>query len=199
MKDLYPERPAAATEGSDLVGKDLFVSSAAIGLAAAEFGPDRADARHSPRPNSTGVYQPGLRLGRPRYLAHQLMNIAFAVLECRHPQVVVRHWRDQPRCRYDVHALFQEPLVSGIDIRDAKIKDRAGVIVFRRRRRAEHQPHASAVEKRHARNREEQAQSQDVAVKCRRALDVLYDDRNLSDVGNSQASRRSAHFSLPPP
>src|ERR1700723_3685420 len=65
-----------------------------------------------------------LRGRRSRHFAHQLVDVSFAILECRHPQIVRGHWRDQPRGRHDLHSMSHQPLVARLNIRHAEIENR---------------------------------------------------------------------------
>src|SRR5215467_9659527 len=121
-----------------------------------------------------------------RHFAHQLHNIALGIVEPHHPEVMGLHRSDQTWRRFDLHAQLDEAPVSGFDIGDSEIKDRARMIQFGTACRAKHKAHTAAVEERHVARREQKGQAKDIAIECRGAGRVVSDDRNLPDVRNSK-------------
>src|SRR5690349_19775740 len=74
-----------------------------------------------------------------RHFAHKLHNVAVRIAERNHPEVVGLHRSNQAWGCLDLCAHFDQPPVSGVDIRDTEIKDGAGMIELRRTCGAEHQ------------------------------------------------------------
>ena len=98
----------------------------------------------------------------------------------------------------EFRAQFDETLIPGIQIRNPEVQDRAGMIELRRFRRAQHQPHSSAVKESQIRHGEKQRQAQYITVECRGALQVFDNNGNLADVQDSECGGRAAHWCLPP-
>ena len=124
------------------------------------------DARHTPL---------------PLHLAHQRQQIIFCVAEKCHPQIVIRHSRDQVRLILKTDSLLLQSTVGSLDIGYREIQDRAGVIEFRLLRMVKHQPHTVAVQKCQPRWRfKEKLQSQDLFIEIGRTLNIMGNNKKKS-------------------
>src|SRR6266446_1744049 len=121
------------------------------------------------------------------------MNVALGVAERGHPEIVRGPRCDQAWWRKNLRAQFEEPLVGRIQIRDAEVKDGAGMIEFLRFGAAQHQPHSGTIEECQVREREKQRQTEHVTVECRGALEILHVDGDLAEILDAEIRRRSAH------
>src|SRR6266480_4813584 len=124
-------------------------------------------------------------LRRTPDLAHQFHDIPFRIAESHHPQIVGWHRSDQTRRRHNLHTPLDKKLVRGVDILNPEVQDGTRMIELRRFRWAKHQAHSGAVKESQVAGREEQWQTQGVTVKSRGALEVVNNDGNLADVGDS--------------
>src|SRR6266852_3808010 len=133
-------------------------------------------------------------LPRARDLAHQFHDIPFRIAEPHHPQIVNWHRSDQARRRHDLHMPLEKKLVRGVDILHPEVEDGARMIELRRFRGAKHQAHSATIKESQVAGREEQWQTQGVTVKCGGALQVVNDDGDLADVGDSKVCRCAVHW-----
>ncbi len=62
----------------------------------------------------------------PRNFTHQRQQISFGVAKKRHPQLVLRHSRDQVRLVLEVHSVFFQFSVSCLNIGYGEIQNRTG-------------------------------------------------------------------------
>jgi hypothetical protein len=60
-------------------------------------------------------------LFRARDFAHQLVNVPLGITERGHPEIIAGHRSDQARPRKNFDTQRNEPLMSGIQIRDPEV------------------------------------------------------------------------------
>src|ERR1700747_3057628 len=70
-------------------------------------------------------------LRRARHFAHQREQIAFAVAEETHPEIVAGHLGDHVRLVFEFSSGMLKALVSGANIADLEVKNGARMVEFR--------------------------------------------------------------------
>src|SRR5437588_12912188 len=109
---------------------------------------------------------------------------------------MVGHASYDVRLVFKADALVRQLLISSIDVRNVKVKNRAGMIELWFFRWGEHQAHAATIKETQVAGAEQQWQAERVPVKSGGALRVMHVDGNLSQPRNSGSYGCGAHKAL---
>jgi len=123
------------------------------------------------------------------HLAHERENVGFGVAEEGHPEVVLGHARNEVRLIVKFCATRLEPLERSLDVRHLEIENGTGMVKFRLLGFVEHQAHAAAIEEAQLASAEQVLQSEDIAIECSGAIDVVCVDGDLTDAGKGRVLR----------
>src|SRR6188472_3191239 len=130
------------------------------------------------------------------YLRHQGERIPLRIPEEHHPQIVIGHLRDQMWLIDELDAALLQRLVAPRDVLHLVVDHRARMIEARLLGRAQHEPHATAVEERQVRELEQKAHPERVTIELHGARNVLRADGDLSNCVECYGGRRHGHRRL---
>ena len=132
----------------------------------------------------------------PAHLGHQGQRVPLRIPEEHHPQIVIGHLRDQMWLIDELDAALLQRLVAPRDVLHLVVDHRARMIEARLLGRAQHEPHATAVEERQVRELEQKAHPERVTIELHGARNVLRADGDLSNRVECYGGRRHGHRRL---